>query len=111
MADSFVEHEELPGGEPPTIEGVKAFFRAQIAAFPDLAMKVQDIIDGGDKVAARVRLTGTHKGEFMGMPPTGRTIDVQLIDIMRFGDDGLVYEHWGVLDAMAMMQQLGALEG
>ncbi len=110
VADDFVEHEELPGGAPRTIEGVKAFFRAQIAAFPDLAMTVEDIIDGGDKVVARVRLTGTHKGEFMGIPPTGRAIDVQLIDIMRFGGDGLVYEHWGVVDAMAMMQQLGALD-
>ncbi len=107
LADDFVEHEELPGGEP-TRDGVKNFFRVQLAAFPDLAMTVQDVVDGGEKVVARVRYTGTHKGEFMGMPATGRTIDVPLIDIMRFEDDGLVHEHWGVLDAMAMMQQLGA---
>ena len=70
---------------------------------------VEDVVDGGDKVVARVRFTGTHGGEFMGMPPTGRSVDVGLIDIMRFGDDGLVHEHWGVFDAMAMMQQLGAV--
>ena len=110
LADDFVEHEELPGGDP-TREGVKDFFRMQIAAFPDLAMTPQDVIDGGDKVVARVRFTGTHEGEFMGMPATGRTVDVQLIDIMRFADDGLVHEHWGVFDAMAMMQQLGAGAG
>jgi predicted ester cyclase len=45
----------------------------------------------------------------MGMPATGRGIDVQLIDIMRFGNDGLAHEHWGVIDALAMMQQLGAV--
>jgi steroid delta-isomerase-like uncharacterized protein len=107
LADDFVEHEELPAGDP-TREGVKDFFRMQIAAFPDLAMTVEDVVDGGDKLAARVRFTGTHEGEFMGMPATGRSVDVQLIDIMRFADDGLVHEHWGVFDAMAMMEQLGA---
>ena len=44
----------------------------------------------------------------MGMPATGKSVDVQLIDITRFGDDGLAHEHWGVFDALAMMQQLGA---
>jgi steroid delta-isomerase-like uncharacterized protein len=107
LADDFVEHEELPGGEP-TRDGVKDFFRMQIAAFPDLAMTVEDVVDGGDKVVARVRFTGTHTGDFMGMPATGRAVDVQLIDIMRFAGDGLVHEHWGVFDQMAMMQQLGA---
>jgi steroid delta-isomerase-like uncharacterized protein len=108
LADDFVEHEELPGGAP-TRDGVKDFFRMQIAAFSDMAMTVEDIIDGGDTLAARVRFTGTHDGEFMGMPPTGRAVDVNVIDIMRFGDDGLVHEHWGVFDAMGMMQQLGAV--
>ena len=45
----------------------------------------------------------------MGMPATGKSIDVQLIDIIRFGDDGLAHEHWGVVDMMAMMQQLGVV--
>lgn len=108
LADDFVEYEELPGGAP-TRDGVKDFFRMQIAAFPDMAMTVEDVIDGGDTLVARVRFTGTHDGEFMGMPPTGRAVDVNVIDIMRFGDDGLVHEHWGVFDAMGMMQQLGAV--
>lgn len=110
IADDFVEHEELPGGDP-TREGVKDFFRMQIAAFPDLAMTPEDVVDGGEKVVARVRLTGTHRGELMGMPATGRSVDVQLIDIMRLADDGLVHEHWGVFDTTAMMQQLGAGAG
>ena len=110
LADDFVEHEELPG-EAPTKDGVKAFFRVQIAAFSDFAATLEDVVDGGDKVVARVRFTGTHDGEFMGMPPTGKTIDVKGIDIFRFADDGLVHEHWGVFDAMGMMQQLGAVPG
>jgi steroid delta-isomerase-like uncharacterized protein len=108
LADDFVEHEELPGLDPGK-EGVKAFFRMYIAAFPDLRMSAEDVIASGDTVVARVRATGTHQGEFMGMPPTGKHVDVQLIDIIRFGDDGLAHEHWGVFDAMTMMQQLGAI--
>ncbi len=108
LADEFVEHEETPGLAP-TKDGVKAFFRMYIAAFPDLRMDVEDIVASGTKVVARVTATGTNRGEFMGMPATGKRIKVQLIDIMRFGDDGLVHEHWGVIDALAMMQQLGAM--
>ena len=108
IADDFVEHEETPGLEP-TKEGVKQFFRMYRAAFPDLRMEPQDVLVSGDKVVARVRGTGTHQGEFMGMPATGKSVDVQLIDIIRFGDDGLAREHWGVFDALKMMQQLGAM--
>jgi steroid delta-isomerase-like uncharacterized protein len=109
LAEGFVEHEELPGGGPPTREGVERFFRDQIAAFPDFAMTLLQVVDGGDTVAARVRATGTQQGEFMGLPATGRAIDVEAIDIMRFGDDGLVHEHWGVFDGLRMMEQLGAI--
>lgn len=108
LADDFIEHEELPGLEPGK-EGVKAFFRMYIAAFPDLRMDALDVLPSGDKVVARVRATGTHQGDFMGMPATGRAVDVQLIDIIRFDDDGLAREHWGVFDTMTMMQQLGAV--
>ena len=79
------------------------------AAFPDLRMSAEDVLPSGDKVVARARATGTHEGEFMGMPATGKRIDVQLVDIIRFSDDGLAREHWGVFDAMTMMQQLGAI--
>jgi predicted ester cyclase len=62
-------------------------------------------------VIARTRATGTHQGELLGMPATGKPINVQFIDIIRFGDDGLAREHWGVFDTMTMMQQLGAVPG
>ena len=108
VADDFVEHDETPGLEP-TREGVKQLFRMYRAAFPDLQMERLDVLVSGDKVVARVRGTGTHQGDFMGMPATGKSVDVQLIDIIRFGDDGLAREHWGVFDALGMMQQLGAI--
>ena len=108
LRDDMVEHEETPGF-PQTKDGVKAFFNAYIAAFPDLRMHVEDVIASGDKVVARFRATGTNTGDFMGMPATGKSVDVQGIDIIRFGDDGKAAEHWGVFDAMAMMQQLGVV--
>jgi steroid delta-isomerase-like uncharacterized protein len=106
VAEDFVEHEELPGN-PPTKEGVVGYFKMLRAAFPDMRMEAQDILPSGDKIVARVRARGTQKGEFMGVPPTGKAVDVQLIDIIRFGSDGLAHEHWGLFDALKMMQQLG----
>ena len=93
----------------PTKEGTLEFFRLLLAAFPDWRMTVEDLIAGGDKTVARVTVTGTHKGEFMGVPPTGTHVDVQLIDIMRFDGAGLVCEHWGVADMLSLFQQLGVV--
>jgi steroid delta-isomerase-like uncharacterized protein len=108
LADDFVEREDLPG-VPPTRDGVIQYFQMLIAAFPDLRMVPEDVIASGDKAVARVRVTGTHKGPFMGMSGTGRRVDMQIVDIIRFGDDGRAREHWGVVDQLAMMQQLGAI--
>jgi predicted ester cyclase len=108
VADDFVEHEELPGLAP-TKEGMLDYFRLLLSAFPDMRLDVEDLMADGDKTVARVRATATHDGDFMGMAPTGKTVEMQLIDIMRFDDDGLVCEHWGVADMFALMQQLGAV--
>jgi steroid delta-isomerase-like uncharacterized protein len=110
LADDFIDHEETPGLEP-TREGAMAFFRMFRTAFPDMRMEPQDMLPSGDKVVIRMECTGTNLGEFMGMPATGKAISVDGIDIMRFGDDGLCHEHWGVFDAMSMMQQLGVVPG
>jgi steroid delta-isomerase-like uncharacterized protein len=108
LAEDFVEHEETPGLAP-TKEGVLEFFRMYRTAFPDLRMDVEDLLASGNKAVARVRARGTHDGEFMGMPPTGKGIEMQLIDIMQFDEAGLVREHWGVVDMLSMMQQLGVV--
>jgi steroid delta-isomerase-like uncharacterized protein len=108
LSEDFVEHESGPDG-PPTKEGTLAFFTMMRAAFPDMKFSPDDVIDGGSQAVARVTFTGTHQGDFMGVPATGKRVDVQLIDIMRFDDGGLVCEHWGVSDMLSLMQQIGAV--
>jgi len=108
LADDFVEHDGVPE-LPPTKAGVVQYFQMLIAAFPDRHVKVEDVIACGDKAVARVQVTGTHKGEFMGIPATGKSAAVALIDITRFSDDGLAREHWGVVDMFALLQQLGVI--
>ncbi len=66
------------------------------------------MIAEGDKVVIRQTWSGTHKGEFMGIPATGRRVSIAVIDIIRVAD-GRFVEHWGQLDMMGMMQQLGAI--
>jgi steroid delta-isomerase-like uncharacterized protein len=108
LADGFVEHDTMPGLTP-TKEGVLELFRGYLASFPDFHMEVEEILPSGDKAVARATVTGTQDGEFMGLPPSGRSVSVQLIDIMRFDDAGLVCEHWGVADMLSLLQQVGAI--
>ncbi len=107
FAADFVEHEEFPGLASGR-EGVKQFFTMIRTAFPDFRMDVDDLIAEGDKVVARSTMSGTHKGEFMGMAPSGKQFRVSAIDVVRF-TDGKAVEHWGVTDAAGMMEQLGAV--
>jgi predicted ester cyclase len=67
------------------------------------------VIASGDKAVARLRVSGTHMGDFAGIPATGNPVSVNNIDIFRFSEDGLACEHWGVVDQLAMMQQLGVI--
>lgn len=107
LSPDFVEHEEL-GDFPKTRDGVRQFFTAMLAAFPDLKVNIDDMIAEGDKVAVRATWTGTHKGEFMGVPGTGNQVSFQVVDIIRFAD-GKATEHWGVSDMLTMMQQMGVV--
>jgi steroid delta-isomerase-like uncharacterized protein len=111
VADDMIEHEELPFPDAPQGKaGVGALFQSMFDAFPDFEMRVEDTIVEGDKLVTRVTAAGTHRGDFMGIPATGRRIEVPLIDIAR-SRDGKIAEHWGVMDSAAMMEQLGATPG
>jgi steroid delta-isomerase-like uncharacterized protein len=108
LAPDFVEHEELPPGIPSDREGVKQMTTMMRIAFQDFKATIEDIIAQGNRMVIRMTWSGTQKGEFMGIAPTGKSISVGVIDIMRIAD-GKVVEHWGQMDSMGMMQQLGAM--
>ncbi len=108
MAADFIEHEEVPPGVPPGIEGTKMLFGMLHSAFPDFKATINDLIAEGDKVVVSMTWTGTQHGEWMGLPPSGKPMSINVIDIFRLVD-GKIIEHWGVSDMMAMMQQLGAM--
>ena len=108
FAPDFVEHEELPPGIPAGREAVKQLSTMFRSAFPDFKVTIDDIIAEGDKVVVRSTWSGTHKGAFMGIPPTGKSVSFGVFDIARFAG-GKVVEHWGQMDNMGMMQQLGAI--
>jgi steroid delta-isomerase-like uncharacterized protein len=80
------------------------------SAFPDLQFTMEDQIADGDKVVHRLTATGTHRGEFMGIPPTDKRVRVTGVNINQFVD-GKIVEAWGFMDMMGLMQQLGAIPG
>jgi steroid delta-isomerase-like uncharacterized protein len=86
---------------------LKEVFGRLHRAFPDLHVTIEDLIAEGDKVVARNTVTGTHQGEYMGLPPTGRSITYNEIFIVRFAD-GRIAETWGVVDVLSQLRQLGA---
>jgi steroid delta-isomerase-like uncharacterized protein len=89
-------------------QGLKEVFARLLRAFPDLHITVEDLIEEGDKVVGRNSITGTHQGEYMGIPPTGKTVTYNEIFIFRF-DNGRIAETWGVVDVFLQMQQLGVI--
>jgi len=107
-APDFIEH-AAPPGIPPTREGAKTFIAMLRGAFPDLHVTIDDMIAEGDKVVQRTTNHGTMKGEFAGMPPSGKSATWASVDIVRFANDKAV-EHWGVDDQLGMLQQLGFAE-
>jgi len=88
-------------------EGFKKLFGMLIAAFPDLRFTTQFMVAEGDMVTAFTTIEGTHRGAFMGIAPTEKSFTANNADACRFDDEGLICEHWGVVDIGSMMRQLG----
>lgn len=109
LADpSFVDH-SIPRGVPPTMEGLKGFLTQFRAAFPDLRYTIDDQIAEGDRIVQRLTGTGTMKGDFMGMPAANKSAKWSEIHITRWAN-GKAVEHWGVVDQMDMLAQLGFVQ-
>jgi steroid delta-isomerase-like uncharacterized protein len=100
----FTNH--MPG-MPSDLGGMKQMLPAFRHAFPDMTITVEDVFTEGDKVVDRVTWTGTHLGDLMGIPATGRKVAVAEMHISRVWD-GRICERWGILDMLGLMQQIGA---
>jgi steroid delta-isomerase-like uncharacterized protein len=87
---------------------LKEVFTRLHRAFPDLHVTVEDMIAEGDKVVGRNSVRGTHRGEYMGIKPTGKSVTYSEIFIFRIAD-GRIIETWGVVDVLTQMRQLGSI--
>jgi steroid delta-isomerase-like uncharacterized protein len=108
FSPDFVDHDPARAGLPSGPEGIRVVWGMLRTAFPDLIVRVEDLLVDGDKVVVRARAEGTHQGAFMGMPATGKQVAIGLIDINRIAD-GQIAERWGLADTLGLLQQLGAL--
>jgi len=95
-------------GVAPGLDGIKAFYAAFWAAFPDVKLSLDDVLAAGDRVAARFSFTATHRGEFMGAAASGRSVAVGGITILKFRD-GKCIERWSEMNTLALLQQIGAI--
>jgi steroid delta-isomerase-like uncharacterized protein len=108
VAADLITHSQMPG-LPHGLEGGKMVHQMAVGAIPDFRADIEELIASEDKVVARLTFRGTHTGgEFMGIPPSGRSFAFSAISIFRIAD-GKIVEHWGEEDALGWLQQLGAI--
>lgn len=107
VSEDFVEHVPFPGQQPGR-EGLKFVLHSMFTGFPDMHWTIQEQIAEGEKVVTRFTWTGTHKGEFMGIPPTNKSVEVWgiVIDVVR---NGLFSESRILMDTVGLLQQLGVM--
>ncbi len=111
VASDLVPHTAGSESLPPGVEGAIAANEGSFQAFSDKNTEILEIFGDGDKVVSHVRMTGTHDGElaFASLPPTGKSIDLDWIQISRHADDGTIQETWSQMDLPTMMVQLGVM--
>jgi steroid delta-isomerase-like uncharacterized protein len=103
-----VVYHTAPPGLSAGIQGYRELMAMYHGAFPDLQLTIDDVIAEGDKVVTRFTPSGTHRGELMGVAPTGKHAVIGGISIVRVAD-GKVVEEWDELDMLGLLQQLGAI--
>jgi steroid delta-isomerase-like uncharacterized protein len=109
LADDFAEHQVFPGTTPDK-QGAIESYRVFFAASPDMTVEIHDMVADGDWVAIRATYRGTDKGGFIpGMPATGKTFAMDAMYLVRVNEEGQIAEHWGLVDTIGTMGQLGLL--
>lgn len=109
LAAGFVDH-NAPPGIPPGPGGIKMVLGGFRAGMPDVSFVIEDTISEGDRIAVRYTASGTHTGEYFGIPATGRAVSFTGITLFRVAD-GLLQESWVQYDAFGLMRQLGVVPG
>jgi predicted ester cyclase len=104
----YVSH-SLPPDLPPTRDGLKLFISALREGLPDLQCPVEDVVAEGDRVAGRFSLRGTHTGTLLGVPATGKRVDVGVMVIGRFDASARWVEDWNSWDQLGLLQQIGVI--
>jgi steroid delta-isomerase-like uncharacterized protein len=107
-APNYVNHDLTMPEDVRGIGAVREFYSRYQSAFPDAEITIEDQVAEGDKVVTRWTGRGTHKGELMGVPPSGNRVEVAGITISRI-EGGKVAEEWDSYDALGLMQQIGAI--
>jgi steroid delta-isomerase-like uncharacterized protein len=107
VTDDVVDHEPFPG-QSDGIDGVREFIEMMRSSFSDIRARMGPWLESGDLASAQVTITAKHTGDFMGVPATEKSIEIEAIDIIRI-EDGKCAEHWGVTDMLALLQQIGAV--
>lgn len=107
MTPDVVNHSPLPG-QAAGVEGFKQALTWMRSGVPDLRITIDSAVAEGDRVSTRWTGTGTHSGELMGIPATGKAVTVSGIDICRISD-GRIAEYWQELDTLSMLRQLGVI--
>ena len=105
FADDFLDH--TPQGRTPDTDGARQLYKALRAAFLDFHADIHWQLADGDRVTTYKTYHGAHRGEFLGVAPTGQTIQFETVDVMSVRN-GKIAEHWGVANLFSLMQQLGA---
>jgi steroid delta-isomerase-like uncharacterized protein len=105
LADDLVTP-KIMAGIPSGLEGAKSAHRIMLKGFPDFQTTIDDLIAEADEVAARITMRGTHTGEFVGIPPTGRRVEFTGMYVVRI-ENGKIAEHWGEEDSVSLLAQLG----
>ena len=106
MAPDIVDHNPIPN-QASGRDGFRQWMAVARTAFPDMRGTVEDVIGEADRVAARMTWHGTHRGEFVGVGPTGKRVSISAFHLVRFSD-GRAVEWWGTADLLGALQQLGA---
>ena len=105
--DKMVDHQMMPG-QKPGLAGLKEMMMGMHTAIPDMKFTINQITADSNTIWALSTMTGTNTGSMMGMPPTGKAINVQAVDIIRLSN-GKAVEHWGFMEEKKMMEQMGMM--